>query len=97
MLKEKKFTDYIDEKEFAKALSMIRSFPPENTHKRKGVNAMTNVSAKPRGLDGATRARAEQAARIFASVPEDKQSFFLAVANAYLDGLIAGQELREGQ
>lgn len=29
MSKERKTTEHIDEKEFAKALSIIRSFPPE--------------------------------------------------------------------
>lgn len=46
-------------------------------------------------LDKGTKERAEQIARIFSSIPADKEGIFLAVTNAYLDGLVAGQNLKE--
>lgn len=48
-------------------------------------------------LDLETKARAEKTAQILSSVPEEKQTFFVAVANAYLDGLIAGQSLNNNE
>lgn len=54
----------------------------------------TNIRTQK--LDEQTKERAEQVAKIFVSVPTDKENIFLAVANAYLDGLIAGQNLKAG-
>ena len=56
-----------------------------------------NTSIRARELDRVSLERAEQAAKIFSTIPADKEVFFLAIANAYLDGLIAGQELKIGE
>lgn len=45
-------------------------------------------------FDKATKARAEHTARILVNLPSEKESLFLVIANAYLDGLIIGQNLR---
>ena len=39
---------------------------------------------------------AERIAQIIASLPEKKRVFAVTVMNAYLDGLIAGQNLKAG-
>ncbi len=49
---------------------------------------------RTRGLDPATKDRAERTAIIFSSIPDDKADIFLAISTAYLDGLIAGQSLK---
>lgn len=54
---------------------------------------MINTNTKLQCLDKETKARAERIASILSNVPPDKEPFFLAIANAYLDGLITGQEL----
>lgn len=39
---------------------------------------------------------AERIAQLIASIPEKKRVFAVTVMNAYLDGLIAGQNLKAG-
>lgn len=50
---------------------------------------------KQKQYDTETMKRAEFVAKIFSEIPSDKETFFLTIANAYLDGLIAGQSLNE--
>lgn len=56
---------------------------------------MMSTNTKQQGLDEATKARVELVVKVFTGIPSEKEPLFLAIANAYLDGLIAGQELKE--
>ncbi len=63
--------------------------------KRKKVDTMMNTNSKLQKLDEKTKIGAELAAKILTGIPSDKEPIFLAVINAYMDGLVAGQELKE--
>lgn len=45
-------------------------------------------------LDELTKETAEESAKIFVDVPLNQKNILLAIADAYLDGLIAGQNLK---
>lgn len=67
--------------------------PIKQAQKRKEKKAMRNNNAT---YTKEQLTNAERIAQLIASIPEKKRVFAVTIMNAYLDGLIAGQNLKAG-